>query len=241
MTAKNPRPLTQPEPGDPNHGKSSYQPGSLHTTDLPMQPSLGMQQRTITKGSVITTRINADIDDMINCPKIGKVVKIHDCVLTDCNYEKGHLICTGKSYVHCSFCEAIHPSLKEQMHGAEKDPVQVQPFDHKACILCDHVIVQKILGNKCGKSGSLCCNLKECPIEARKRREAARPVLPDKTCDPSCPCRTPVCEETCSEYQFKERFASWLAVNYPSLDIKSHQDIVDNASGLFDEFWADRS
>jgi hypothetical protein len=46
------------------------------------------------------------------------------------------------------------------------------PFDHKACILCDHVIVQKILGNKCGKSGSLCCNLKECPIEARKRREA---------------------------------------------------------------------
>ena len=80
-----------------------------------MQPSLGMQQRTITKGSVITTRINADIDDMINCPKIGKVVKIHDCVLTDCNYEKGHLICTGKSYVHCSFCEAIQPSLKEQM------------------------------------------------------------------------------------------------------------------------------
>jgi hypothetical protein len=33
--------------------------------------------------------------------------------------------------------------------------------------------------------------------QARKRREAARPLLPDKTCDPSCPCRTPVCEETC--------------------------------------------
>jgi len=130
-----------------------------------------MQQRTITKGCVVTTLINADINDVINCPKIGKAVKIHDCVLTDCNYEKGHLICTGKSYVHCSFCEGVHPSLKEQMHGAEKDPVQVPPFDHKACILCDHVIVQKILGNKCGQSGSLCCNLKECPIEARKKRE----------------------------------------------------------------------
>jgi hypothetical protein len=66
----------------------------------------------------------------------------------------------------------MQPSLKEQMHGAEKDPVQVPPFDHKACILCDHVIVQKILGNKCGQSGSLCCNMKECPIEARKRRDA---------------------------------------------------------------------
>jgi hypothetical protein len=133
-----------------------------------------MQQRTITKGSVITTRINADIDDMINCPKIGKVVKIHDCVLTDCNYEKGHLICTGKSYVHCSFCEAIHPSLKEQMHGAEKDPVQVPPFDHKACILCDHVIVQQVLGNKCKLSGALCCYMRSCPEEERKRREAVK-------------------------------------------------------------------
>ena len=37
------RPLTQPEPGDPNHGKSCFQPGSLHTTDLPMQPSLAEQ------------------------------------------------------------------------------------------------------------------------------------------------------------------------------------------------------
>jgi len=74
-----------------------------------------MQQRTITKGCVVTTLINADINDVINCPKIGKAVKIHDCVLTDCNYEKGHLICTGKSYVHCSFFEGVHPSLKEQM------------------------------------------------------------------------------------------------------------------------------
>jgi hypothetical protein len=43
MTAKNPRPLTQPEPGDPNYQKSSFQPRSLHTTDLPMQPSLAEQ------------------------------------------------------------------------------------------------------------------------------------------------------------------------------------------------------
>ena len=102
MTAKNPKPLTRPRNGEPNHGKFCNAPGSLPPeSNLPMQPS-----------------------------------------------------------------------LKEQMHGAEKDSVQVPPFDHKACILCDHVIVQKILGNKCGMSGSLCCNLKECPIEARKRRGA---------------------------------------------------------------------
>ena len=133
----------------------------------------------------------------------------------------------------------VHPSLADQIR--QNEPDHVVPFDHHDCILCDHVIVQKILGNKCGMSGSLCCNLMECPIEARKRREVARPVLPDKTCDPSCPNRSPVCEEACPEYQFKERFCAWLAVNYPALDIKSHQDIVDNASGLFDEFWADRS
>jgi len=165
-----PKPLTQPRKGEPNHGKFCNAPGSL-----PPESGLPMQ-----------------------------------------------------------------PSLKEQMHGAEKDPVQVLPFDHHDCILCDHVIVQQVLGNKCGMSGSLCCNLKECPIEARKRREATVPVLPDKTCDQSCPCHTPVCEQTCPEYQFKERFASWLDVNYPALDIAAHRDIVDNASGLFDEFWADR-
>jgi hypothetical protein len=114
-------------------------------------------------------------------------------------------------------------------------------FDHKACILCDHVIVQQVLGNKCKLSGALCCYMRSCPEEDRKKREAARPVLPDKTCDPSCPDRSPVCERMCPQYQFKERFCAWLAVNYPSLDIASHQDIVDNASGLFDEFWADRS
>jgi len=43
MTAKNPRPLTQPEPGDPNYGKFCYQPGSLPVSDLPMQPSLAEQ------------------------------------------------------------------------------------------------------------------------------------------------------------------------------------------------------
>jgi len=37
------RPLTQPEPGDPNYQKSCYQPGSLPVSDLPMQPSLAEQ------------------------------------------------------------------------------------------------------------------------------------------------------------------------------------------------------
>ena len=64
----------------------------------------------------------------------------------------------------------VHPSLADQIR--QNEPDHVVPFDHHDCILCDHVIVQKILGNKCGMSGSLCCNLKECPIEARKRRGA---------------------------------------------------------------------
>jgi hypothetical protein len=57
MTGKSKRPLTQPEPGDLNHGKSCFQPGSLHTTDLPMQPSLAEQlgllvvKRSLTTGS----------------------------------------------------------------------------------------------------------------------------------------------------------------------------------------------
>jgi hypothetical protein len=199
MISKNPRPLTQPEPGDLNHGKASYQPGSLHTTDLPMQPSLKeqMQRR-----------------EPVTCKTCE-----HPSCMQRGTTSNAHTVCTSNLRRFDS----------------------IQAFDPHSCILCDHVIVQKILGNKCGKSGSLCCNLKECPIEARKRREAIRPVLPDKTCDPSCPCRTPVCEQTCPQYQFKERFCAWLAVNYPSLDIASHQDIVDNASGLFDEFWADRS
>ena len=101
---KNPRPLTQPRKGEPNHGKFCNAPGSLPPeSNLPMQPS-----------------------------------------------------------------------LKEQMHGAEKDSVQVPPFDHKACILCDHVIVQKILGNKCKLSGALCCYMRSCPEEERKRREAVK-------------------------------------------------------------------
>jgi len=43
MTSKNPRPLTRPRKGEPNHGKACYQPGSLPTTDLPIQPSLKEQ------------------------------------------------------------------------------------------------------------------------------------------------------------------------------------------------------
>ena len=38
------RPLTQPEPGDPNYGKFCAQPGSLPPeSNLPMQPSLAEQ------------------------------------------------------------------------------------------------------------------------------------------------------------------------------------------------------
>jgi hypothetical protein len=68
----------------------------------------------------------------------------------------------------------MQPSLAEQLGlPVVKQSLTTEPaFDYKACILCDSVIVQKILGNKCGMSGSLCCNLKECPIETKKRREA---------------------------------------------------------------------
>jgi hypothetical protein len=88
----------------------------------------------------------------------------------------------------------MQPSLAEQLGlPVVKKSLTTEPaFDHKACILCDHVIVQKILGNKCGKSGSLCCNLKECPIEARKKREvvplsvsAAKEEIP--CCENNCP------------------------------------------------------
>jgi hypothetical protein len=230
MTSKNPRPLTQPEPGDPNHGKSCYQPGSLHTTDLPMQPSLAERLGLKKTMDFAATLYAGSMDPpatmvIIHCPVCGWQQEV------DGNMWKFQSSPVGHGYT-CGSGKC--PSHTAMVFGPA-------PFDHKACVLCDHVIVQQVLGNKCGQSGSLCCNLKECPIEARKRREVARPVLPDKTCDPSCPCRTPVCEETCPEYQFKGRFASWLAVNYPALDIKSHQDIVDNASGIFDEFWADRS
>jgi len=101
MTAKNPRPLTQPRKGEPNYNKFCAQPGSLPVTDAPMQPS-----------------------------------------------------------------------LKEQMRQSDPDPIP--PFDHKACILCDHVIVQQVLGNKCKLSGALCCYMRSCPLEDRKKREAVK-------------------------------------------------------------------
>jgi len=125
MPAKNPRPLTQPRKGEPNHGKFCNAPGSLPPeSNLPIQPSLAEQmiQATGTGGGGVTTLGGANV--------VGGGVITIDV------------------------------------------PTKILVFDHKACILCDHVIVQKILGNKCGKSGSLCCNLKECPIEARKRRDA---------------------------------------------------------------------
>jgi hypothetical protein len=44
MTEKSKKPLTQPEPGDPNYGKFCAQPGSLPPeSNLPMQPSLAEQ------------------------------------------------------------------------------------------------------------------------------------------------------------------------------------------------------
>ncbi len=54
-------------------------------------------------------------------------------------------------------------------------------------------------------------------------------------CDESCPCRTSSCEETCPEYQFQERFSRWLAVQYSDLPLGAHQNIVLNASAIFDD------
>ena len=54
-------------------------------------------------------------------------------------------------------------------------------------------------------------------------------------CDESCPCRTSSCEETCPEYQFQERFSRWLAVQYSDLPPGAHQNIVLNASAIFDD------
>jgi hypothetical protein len=45
----------------------------------------------------------------------------------------------------------------------------VSTWTPAACPACEHVIIQKVLGNKCKQTGGLCCEVKECPIEHRKQ------------------------------------------------------------------------
>ena len=163
MTGKPKKPLTQPEPGDPNYQKSCFQPGSLHTTDLPMQPSLaeqlGLKETMDFAAKLYTESMDSPATMVIiHCPICGWQQEVEENMWKFQSSPVGHGYTCGSR--KC-------PSHTAMVFGPA-------PFDHKACILCDHVIVQKILGNKCGKSGSLCCNLKECPEEDRKKREAAQ-------------------------------------------------------------------
>ena len=59
--------------------------------------------------------------------------------------------------------------------------------------------------------------------------------MTQNNCDNSCPCRTPVCEETCPNFQFKERFTKWMAVYYPDIRINMSNRIVDAAVEIFDD------
>ena len=78
MTPKNPKPLTRPGRGEPNHGKSSYQPGSLHTTDLPMQPSLAEQLGLpVVKQSLTTESLGARF------PQLPADATMHDRLIRD--------------------------------------------------------------------------------------------------------------------------------------------------------------
>jgi len=58
-------------------------------------------------------------------------------------------------------------------------------------------------------------------------------------CDNTCPCRTPICEETCREYQFETRFLQWLSVKYPAMCIDKRTELVEGASEIFDDLCTD--
>lgn len=79
MTSKNPRPLTQPEPGDPNYGKFCAQPGSLPPeSNLPMQPSLAEQLGLpVVKQSLTTESFGARF------PQLPADATMHDRLMRD--------------------------------------------------------------------------------------------------------------------------------------------------------------
>jgi hypothetical protein len=61
MPAKNPKPLTRPRKGEPNHGKFCNAPGSLPPeSNLPIQPSLAEQLGLpVVKQSLTTESLGA--------------------------------------------------------------------------------------------------------------------------------------------------------------------------------------
>jgi hypothetical protein len=165
MTGKSKKPLTQPAKGDPNYGKFCAQPGSLPVSDLEIQPSLKEQMQGFPETMV-----------KIHCPVCGWEQDTEKSMWEFQSSQNGHGYTCGSG--KC-------PSHTAMVFGPA-------PFDYKACILCDHVIVQQVLGNKCKLSGALCCNLKECPIEARKKREE----VPLPEVKEEIPC----CENNCPEF-----------------------------------------
>lgn len=167
MTAKNHHPLTRPRKGELNHGKYCAQPGSLPVSDLPIQPSLKEQmQQSETMDKPAESMDSPETMVKIHCPLCGWQQEVEWGMWASASSKGGHGHTCGSG--KC-------PSHTYMVLGEAPATMVNQPavaFDHHSCILCDHVIVQKILGNKCKISGALCCNLKECPLEDRKKREA---------------------------------------------------------------------
>lgn len=50
-----------------------------------------------------------------------------------------------------------------------KETLTAPTWTSAACPACEHVIIQKVLGNKCKQTGGLCQDVKECPVERRKQ------------------------------------------------------------------------
>lgn len=50
-----------------------------------------------------------------------------------------------------------------------KETLTAPTWTPAACPACEHVIIQKVLGNKCKQTGGLCQDVKECPVERRKQ------------------------------------------------------------------------
>jgi len=79
MPAKNPKPLTQPWPSDPNHGKFCNAPGSLPPeSNLPMQPSLAEQLGLpVVKQSLTTESLGTRF------PQLPVDATMHDRLMRD--------------------------------------------------------------------------------------------------------------------------------------------------------------
>lgn len=109
------RPLTQPEPGDPNHGQFCSQPGSLPVTDAPIQPSLKEQMRDSPTTMVI-----------IHCPVCGWQQEVEESMWKFQSSPVGHGYTCGSgkcpSHTAMVFGPAPRSLSMDKMPMAERFP-----------------------------------------------------------------------------------------------------------------------